>query len=430
MFNSEIENLINECVGRIVKGINTTVDVGIDQIKKEAAKFGFDVDKDGFPKDTFKKYIKNLKEDVDYNDVFHPFGEDIELSSELHERIFDNKYTSFRKEEDKIIFDGNRVLVITSPSKITNELRVYARFCSDNPYTTAEVSKILDDKVIDTSEDKSINISWYLYDKYEDNSDVNLANDIIDAYNKEGSPSKEAEDFVASINFKNVPMDYFSLDVNSFKRRVIDGELIIVDCFKGISSIKNKTASYKKALGGKFDYPQDLINFLEDNNFKKKGEGVFSSVYADDSHKVVIKINKGKIDDSYIKFANFCRKENSPHLPKLGKIRKFGDYYVLAMEKLETSNSSDFNEMCDWIDEAARAVSTNLRGKQSVLDAEVPEVYKSQKEDIIKVIRDMKSLLDSDIDFDLHSGNIMLRGNTIVLIDPIASVKEIIKATS
>ncbi len=35
--------------GRIVKGVNTTVDIGPDEIKKQSAKFGNRVDKDGFP---------------------------------------------------------------------------------------------------------------------------------------------------------------------------------------------------------------------------------------------------------------------------------------------------------------------------------------------------------------------------------------------
>jgi hypothetical protein len=35
--------------GRIVKGVNTTVDVDTDEIKVQAAKFGNTVDKDGFP---------------------------------------------------------------------------------------------------------------------------------------------------------------------------------------------------------------------------------------------------------------------------------------------------------------------------------------------------------------------------------------------
>jgi hypothetical protein len=36
--------------GKVVKGVNTTPDVGIDAIRKQAAKFGFDVDNDGRPK--------------------------------------------------------------------------------------------------------------------------------------------------------------------------------------------------------------------------------------------------------------------------------------------------------------------------------------------------------------------------------------------
>ena len=37
-------------VGKVVPGINTSVDVGPNEIKKQAAKFGNDVDKDGVPK--------------------------------------------------------------------------------------------------------------------------------------------------------------------------------------------------------------------------------------------------------------------------------------------------------------------------------------------------------------------------------------------
>ena len=40
---------LDEGVGRIVKGVNTTPDVGTDEIKTQAAKFGNKVDKDGRP---------------------------------------------------------------------------------------------------------------------------------------------------------------------------------------------------------------------------------------------------------------------------------------------------------------------------------------------------------------------------------------------
>lgn len=40
---------LEEAVGRIIKGVNTTPDVSTDEIKKQAAKFGNKVDKDGNP---------------------------------------------------------------------------------------------------------------------------------------------------------------------------------------------------------------------------------------------------------------------------------------------------------------------------------------------------------------------------------------------
>ncbi len=57
---------IKEAVGRIVKGVNTTSDVGPDEIKKQAAKFGNTVDKDGRPP-TLSKKVKGSKTNVLYN---------------------------------------------------------------------------------------------------------------------------------------------------------------------------------------------------------------------------------------------------------------------------------------------------------------------------------------------------------------------------
>ena len=45
--------------GRIVKGVNTTVDVGPNEIPKQAKKWGFKVDKDGRPP-TLSKKVKVL----------------------------------------------------------------------------------------------------------------------------------------------------------------------------------------------------------------------------------------------------------------------------------------------------------------------------------------------------------------------------------
>ena len=61
----KIEHL-DEGVGRIVKGVNTTPDVGVDQTRIEAAKFGNTVDKDGRPP-VMRKNIKGSNTNVLFN---------------------------------------------------------------------------------------------------------------------------------------------------------------------------------------------------------------------------------------------------------------------------------------------------------------------------------------------------------------------------
>jgi 5'(3')-deoxyribonucleotidase len=61
----KISELLNED-GRIVKGVNTTVDVDTDEIKTQAAKFGNTVDKDGRPPQLSKK-VKGKSTNVLFN---------------------------------------------------------------------------------------------------------------------------------------------------------------------------------------------------------------------------------------------------------------------------------------------------------------------------------------------------------------------------
>ena len=57
---------IKENGGRVVKGVNTTPDVGVNAIKKQAAKFGNKVDKDGRPP-TLSKKVRGSKTNVLFN---------------------------------------------------------------------------------------------------------------------------------------------------------------------------------------------------------------------------------------------------------------------------------------------------------------------------------------------------------------------------
>src|SRR6056300_32423 len=61
----KMSDILNED-GRIVKGVNTTADVGPDEIKKQAKKFGNTVDKDGKPP-TLSKKVKGASTNVAFN---------------------------------------------------------------------------------------------------------------------------------------------------------------------------------------------------------------------------------------------------------------------------------------------------------------------------------------------------------------------------
>ena len=61
----KVSEILNEW-GRIVKDVNTTVDVGPNEIKAQAAKFGNTVDKDGIPP-TLSKKVKGASTNVLYN---------------------------------------------------------------------------------------------------------------------------------------------------------------------------------------------------------------------------------------------------------------------------------------------------------------------------------------------------------------------------
>ena len=65
--------------GKIVKGVNTTTDVGTDQTSIEAKKLGFKVNKDGYPPELHSKAKKNSKPNTLYNlGLAEQFLEDIQ----------------------------------------------------------------------------------------------------------------------------------------------------------------------------------------------------------------------------------------------------------------------------------------------------------------------------------------------------------------
>ena len=89
---------IKENGGRVVKGVNTTPDVGVNAIKKQAAKFGNKVDKDGRPP-TLSKKVRGSKTNVLFNLGLAESRKDITYTKPNLDHEWDEatRYEEFKK---------------------------------------------------------------------------------------------------------------------------------------------------------------------------------------------------------------------------------------------------------------------------------------------------------------------------------------------
>ena len=145
----KIYDIVNED-GRIVKGVNTTVDVGTDEIKKQAAKFGNTVDKDGRPP-TLSKKVKGSSTNVLFNlglaESLPPFASTKTLQQQ-YEKDIQDKFRAGKDGVDVYIEDGLEVHPdvirkwgINDPTVIKMLMDYYKRQggkVTEARYTTAE----------------------------------------------------------------------------------------------------------------------------------------------------------------------------------------------------------------------------------------------------------------------------------------------------
>ena len=99
--------------GRIVKGVNTTVDVGPNEIKTQAAKFGNTVDKDGKPP-TLSKKVKGKSTNVLFNMGLAeslPSFASAKASAKQYEKYIQDTFQAGKDGVDIYIEDGLEVNV-------------------------------------------------------------------------------------------------------------------------------------------------------------------------------------------------------------------------------------------------------------------------------------------------------------------------------
>lgn len=157
-----------------------------------------------------------------------------------------------------------------------------------------------------------------------------------------------------------------------------------------------------------------VVDWLIDHHFKPDA-GAFSTVWTDDSN-IVVKLTR---DPSFPKYVDFCRQHRgNPHLPRISRIFPVADYGVIAfLERLtpSTLNLSAVYEMDEYL--------AWQRVRQQDNEWEVPasiEQFAKRQPELAKTL-DLIAAAFSGAAFmhDIHPANIMMRGSTVVLVDPI-----------
>ena len=92
---------LTEWGGRVVKGINTTADVGVDAIKKQSAKFGFKVTKDGVPPILAPKNLRRVKRMQEALIKINGSNKDLTLQQQIDLQEIKKGITQLVKEAKK-----------------------------------------------------------------------------------------------------------------------------------------------------------------------------------------------------------------------------------------------------------------------------------------------------------------------------------------
>lgn len=179
------------------------------------------------------------------------------------------------------------------------------------------------------------------------------------------------------------------------------------------AEIVKSTSKDMTAVGGDFSSQFEVANSkLESLGWKRIGKGAYGRVYAHATYPYVLKLFQSN-DDCYMDFLEYAKAHSSdPHLPKIrGKILLITDsIYAVRLEKLSKLNSS-------LVEKLEKYFWRVLDASESVISWEDLKDEYPEFESLSETLKNIKE--STACVFDLHDGNFMMRGNQIVIIDPI-----------
>lgn len=176
---------------------------------------------------------------------------------------------------------------------------------------------------------------------------------------------------------------------------------------KAVEIFKNYTITTSKKI-------DEFAYFMKDNGFNILGSGISGLAFEKNGYPWVFKIIHD--DEGYIHYFNYAKKnQHNPNVPKIkGGVMKLtsdsysGTLYLVRIEKLQhMPNSYNRNDLIQLI--TGIEFSDDLTPD---IEQKIAKVYPG----IVDIIKDS---INSGFSLDIRFDNIMLRGNTLVITDPL-----------
>ena len=162
----------------------------------------------------------------------------------------------------------------------------------------------------------------------------------------------------------------------------------------------------------------DFTKIMKQNGFHHLGTGSFGVVFEKEGYPWAFKVFKA--DPAYLKFFNFARKnQRNPHLPKVkgGLIKINNDTFAVRIEKLREMTNQEWNTYYNIIGTFQDIIADERTSEE--LEPDELALYKKYYDlyELIYIFWNSPSFSSYTLDF--HQGNFMMRGNTLVISDPL-----------
>lgn len=162
--------------------------------------------------------------------------------------------------------------------------------------------------------------------------------------------------------------------------------------------------------------------------YKVVGRGAYATVYGSKESDIIYKVGEVSSNQPYLSYVKVLSrlKKHNPFTPKIYGVRFYkgkksrdnywvddSDYFVVAMERLNTAKGKA-SQVHNWFDTMlggwAEDMSQEILGVKMIIPEQLQHAM-----DILKA-----SIRKSNGCFDFHKGNFMMRGNQVVITDPLS----------